>query len=137
MAQITPTPTRASNESLLTNISRLASLNPRERLALKVYLMAKELANDGTSPLTTYDPDTDSKVSALVQDSKTVFGSIPTGDIATALLAIDWANCKAVYGALSTDVDTLLTKAGVARLREYSEDELVRMAAYLRLEIGE
>lgn len=137
LPQITPPPTVESNRALLNNISKLSALNPNERLALSVYCRAKELANDASSPLTNYDPDTDSNLRALVQDAKTVFGSIPTGDLPRAALAIDIANAKAVYASLPTDVDTLSALQGVVTLRTFSEDELKRMATYLRLEIGE
>ncbi len=69
LPQITPPPNINSNNALLTNIERFAALNPRERLALQVWLRAKELANDTTSPLTNYDPATASKVMALIQDA--------------------------------------------------------------------
>jgi hypothetical protein len=54
-----------------------------------------------------------------------------------ASVAIDWANCKAVYGAISSDVDTLGALAGVVAFREWTEDDLRRILLYLRLEIGE
>lgn len=137
LPQITPPAKLADANPLLTNISRLSALNPKELMALAVYMRAKELASDSSSPLTNYDPDVLSKRIALVQDSKAVIGNIPTGDIRRASTAIDWSNCKAVYGALPSDVDTLGALAGVAYFRTFSEDELLRMALYLRLEIGE
>ncbi len=137
LPQITPPATLASNAPLLTNISRLSALNPKELLALAVYLRAKELANDGSSPLSNYDPDTVAKRNALRQDAKAMFGSIPTGDLMRASVAIDWANCKAVYNTVSSDVDALGADAGVVGFREMSEDELRRILLYLRLEIGE
>lgn len=137
LPQITPPPTLASNAALLTNIARLAALNPKELLALSVYFRAKELANDTSAPLTNYDPDVAVKLTALQQDAKAMFGSIPTGDLHRAAVAVDWANSKAVYAALSSDVDALGALQGVATLRTLSEDELKRIAAYLRLELGQ
>lgn len=137
LPQITPPPVINSNAALLTNISRLDALNPKELLALSVYFRAKELANDSTSPISGYDPDTQANRIALKQAAQTVFGNIPDGDLRRAMVAIDWANALAVYGALSSDVDVLSALPGVVAFRELSEDELRRIAAYLRLEIGE
>jgi len=144
ISQITPPPTINSNAALLTDIERLAALDPKELLAVRVYCMAKELANDTSSPLTQYDPDTASCRRALVQDAQTVFGNIPAGDLNSAIYdldraeaAIDWANAKAVYASLPSDVDALSVLAGVVAFRERSEDELRRILLYLRLELGE
>jgi hypothetical protein len=136
LPQIT-TPTIAARLPLETDIARLSALNPRELLALAVYLRAKELANDSSSPLTKYDPDTLAARILLKQDATTIFGPLPTGDLMRASVAIDWANCKAVYGAISSDVDALGALAGVVALREWTEDDLRRILLYLRLEIGE
>jgi hypothetical protein len=136
LPQIT-TPTIANRLPLETDISRLSALNPKELLALAVYLRAKELNNDTSSPLTKYDPDVQSKRIALKQDATTIFGPLPTGDIPRASVAIDWANCKSVYSAISSDVDVLGALAGVVAFREWSEDDLRRILLYLRLEIGE
>lgn len=136
LPQIT-TPTIAARLPLETDIARLSALNPRELLALAVYLRAKELANDASYPLTKYDPDTLAARILLKQDATTIFGPLPTGDLMRASVAIDWANCKAVYGAISSDVDTLGALAGVVAFREWTEDDLRRTLLYLRLEIGE
>jgi len=136
LPQIT-TPTIAARLPLETDIARLSALNPRELLALAVYLRAKELANDSSSPLTKYNPDTLAARILLKQDATTIFGPLPTGDLMRASVAIDWANCKAVYGAISSDVDTLGALAGVVAFREWTEDDLRRILLYLRLEIGE
>jgi hypothetical protein len=136
LPQIT-TPTISARLPLETDIARLSALNPRELLALAVYLRAKELANDSSSPLTKYDPDTLAARILLKQDATTIFGPLPTGDLMRASVAIDWANCKAVYGAISSDVDTLGALAGVVAFREWTEDDLRRILLYLRLEIGE
>lgn len=136
LPQIT-TPTIAARLPLETDIARLSALNPRERLALAVYLRAKELANDASHPLTKYDPDTLAARILLKQDATTIFGPLPTSDLMLASLAIDWANCQAVYGAISSDVDTLGALAGVVDFREWTGDDLRRILLYLRLEIGE
>ena len=136
LPQIT-TPTIAARLPLETDIARLSALNPRELLALAVYLRAKELANDASYPLTKYDPDTLAARILLKQDATTIFGPLPTGDLMRASVAIDWANCQAVYGAISSDVDTLGALAGVVAFREWTEDDLRRILLYLRLEIGE
>jgi 4'-phosphopantetheinyl transferase EntD len=136
LPQIT-TPTIAARLPLETDIARLSALNPRELLALAVYLRAKELANDASYPLTKYDPDTLAARILLKQDATTIFGPLPTGDLMRASVAIDWANCKAVYGAISSDVDTLGALAGVVAFREWTEDDLRRILLHLRLEIGE
>jgi hypothetical protein len=135
LPQITPPPNINSNLALLTDISRFDALNPKEMLALEVYFRAKELANDASAPITTYDPSSEGALIKLVQDSKTVFGNIPTGDLKTASLVIDWANCKAVYAALPSEVDAL--RALVHMLAERPNDELRRILLYLRMEIGE
>lgn len=137
LPQITPPPTTYSNNALLTNISRMRALNPKERMAMQVYFRAKELANDSSSPLTQYDPDVASKRTALVQDSKTVFWPIAEDDLRIAAAVIDWANAKAVFASLSSDVDTIMGLPGVLGFVEFSQDELLRMMLYLRLEIGE
>jgi hypothetical protein len=142
LPQITPPPNINSNAGLLTNIERFAALNPKDIIAMAVYFRAIELANDAASPLTNYDLSSTgatltSHVNNLVQDAKTVFGNIPTGDLTKANLAIDWTNCKAVFATLSSDVDTLSTQAGFVAMRERPIDELIRIAQYLRLEIGE
>lgn len=137
LPQITPPPTTYSNNALLTNISRMRALNPKERMAMQVYFRCKELANDTNAPLTNYDPDVASKRTALVQDAATVFRAIAEGDLKIAGAVIDWANARAVYGALSSDVDTLMGLSGVLGFAEFSEDELLRMMLYLRLELGE
>ena len=141
LPQIT-TPTIAARLPLETDIARLSALNPRELLALAVYLRAKELANDTSYPLTKYDPDTLAARILLKQDATTIFGPLPTGDLMRASVAIDWANCKAIAAlssesALSSDVDTLGALAGVVAFREWTEDDLRRILLYLRLEIGE
>lgn len=136
LPQIT-TPSIANRQPLETNIARLAALNPKELLALAVYFRAKELANDGSSPLTKYDPDVQANRIALKQDASTIFGPFAKGDLMPASVAIDWANSKAVYGALSSDVDTLVALAGVVAFREWSEEDLRKILLYLRLEIGE
>ena len=136
LPQIT-TPTIAARLPLETDIARLSALNPRELLALAVYLRAKELANDSSSPLTKYDPDTLAARILLKQDATTIFGPLPTGDLMRASVAIDWANCSAVYGAIPSDVDALGALAGVVAFREWTEDDLRRILLYLRLEIGE
>ncbi len=134
--QITPPPNINSNNAIVTNIERFAVLNPKERLALRVWLVAKELANDTTSPLTTYDPATASKVMALIQHANTFFGNVPTGDLEIAKLAIDWANCKEVFGALATDVDSLRAGTNMGLLSAASEDSLLRMYLYLKFQLG-
>jgi 4'-phosphopantetheinyl transferase EntD len=136
LPQIT-TPTIAARLPLETDIARLSALNPRELLALAVYLRAKELAHDASYPLTKYDPDTLAARILLKQHATTIFGPLPTGDLMRASVAIDWANCQAVYGAISSDVDTLGALAGVVAFREWTEDDLRRILLYLRLEIGE
>ena len=136
LPQIT-TPTIAARLPLETDIARLSALNPMELLALAVYLRAKELANDASYPLTKYDPDTLAARILLKQDATTIFGPLPTGDLMRASVAIDWANCQAVYGAISSDVDTLGALAGVVAFREWTEDDLRRILLYLRLGIGE
>ena len=137
LPQITPPPTTYSNNALLTNISRFRALNPKERMAMQIYFRAKELANDTTAPLTNYDPDVASKRAALIQDAATMFRAIAVDDLKIASCAIDWANAKSVYGALPSDVDTLMGLAGVLGFVEYSEDEMLRAMIYLRLELGE
>lgn len=137
LPQIVPPPNINSNASLLTDIERFAALNPKEMMALQVWLRAKELANDASSPLTTYDPATALGMMKLIQDTQTVFGNIPTGDLKRASLAIDWANCKAVFASLATDVDALRASSNINLIVDKSEDELLRMMLYLRLEIGE
>lgn len=104
---------------------------------MQVYFRAKELANDTTAPLTQYDPDVASKRTALVQDAATVFRAIAEDDVKIASAVIDWANCRAVYASLPSDVDTIMGLPGVLGFAEFSLDELVRMLAYLRLELGE
>ena len=131
------TPTIAARLPLETDIAGLSALNPRELLALAVYLRAKELANDGSPRLTKYDPDTLAARILLKQDATTIFGPLPTGDLMRASVAIDWANCSAVYGAIPSDVDALGALDGVVGFREWSEDDLRRILLYLRLEIGE
>jgi hypothetical protein len=137
LPQITPPPNINSNAALLTDIARFAALDPRERLALQVWLRAKELANDTTSPLTNYDPSSAANVMKLIQDAQTVMGNIPVGDLDIASLAIDWANCKSVFASLSSDVDTLRASANMGLLSEISNERLRRIMLYLRLEIGE
>jgi hypothetical protein len=137
LAQITPPPNINSNAALLTDIERFAALNPKERMALQVWLRAKELANDSTDPLTTYDPAVAGNLMKLIQDANTVFGQIPEGDLARASLVIDWFNCKTVYAALSSDVDTLRNSPNMGLLSEMSNDDLLRAMLYLRLEIGQ
>ena len=124
-----------SNAKLCADICKLRALDAREKLALAVYCRAKELANDGSSRVTGYEPDTAAYVAALVEDAKKFMGAIPAGDLMLASLAIDWNNCKSVAAGISADVDALRGKIQV--LSQYSEDELRRMAIYLRLEIGE
>ena len=136
LPQIT-TPTIAARLPLETDIARLSALNPRELLALAVYLRAKELAIGAPYPLTKYDPDTLAARILLKQDATTIFGPLPTGDLMRASVAIDWANCSAVYGAIPSDVDALGALAGVVAFREWTEDDLRRILLYLRLEIGE
>lgn len=136
LPQITPPATINSNAALLTNIQRLKALNPKEVLAISRYCRQKELANDTSSPITTYDPATALGNIKLTQDAKAVFGNIPTGDLMYAALAIDIANCKAVYSALPLDADSL--RALVANNTAVEpEDQLRRECLYLRLEIGE
>ena len=137
LPQITPPPNINSNAQLLTDIARLEALNPKERMAIAVWLRAKELANDASSPLTNYDPATTINVIRLIQDAKTVFGNIPTGDLPRASLAIDWANCTSVFGATPSEVDLLRAVANINLLVDRPEDELVRILLYLRMEIGE
>jgi len=137
LPQITPPPNINSNNALLTNISRMAALNPKERMAMQVYFRALELANDTSAPLTTYDPTTQTGRIKLKQDATTVFGNIPTDDLKIASAVIDWANCKAVFASLSSDVDTLMAQAGVLGFVEWNELDLLRIMLYLRLEIGE
>jgi hypothetical protein len=137
LPQITPPPNIYSNNALLTDIARFAALDPRERMALQVWLRAKELANDTTAPLTNYDPATAAGLMQLIQDANTVLGNIPEGDLCRASLAIDWANCKSVYGALSSDVDVLRNSPNMGLLSEIAPDNLKRIMLYLRLEIGE
>lgn len=136
LPQITPPPDINSNNALLNNISNFSALNPKEKMVLQVWLRAKELASDTTAPLTNYDPATASNVMNLIQDANTVFGNIPFGDLKTASLAIDWANCKEVYASLSNDVDTLRNSPNIGLLSEISEEDLLRALLYLRLEIA-
>ncbi len=136
ISQITPPPNINSNAALLTDIARFEALNPRERLALQVWLRAKTLANDTDNPLTNYDPATASNVMALIQDANTVFGNIPTGDLCRADLVIDWYICKALVAGTSSDVDDLRNGTNMGLLSEMSEDALMRANLYLKLEIG-
>lgn len=135
LPQITPPPNIRSNQALLTNIQRFRCCNPKEVAALQRYFRAKELANDSSSPITTYDPAVAGADQKLVQDANTVFGYIATGDLPYAALAIDWANCKAVYAALPSDVDALRALVTGSAIRPL--DDLIRENMYLRLEIGE
>jgi hypothetical protein len=52
-----------------------------------------------------------------------------------ASLAIDWANCKAVYAALPSDVDALRALVTGSAIRPM--DDLKRELLYFRLELGE
>jgi len=129
-----------SNNALLQDISALDALNPKEKLALAVYFRALELYYDATSPVTSYDPRTEAGRINLVQDSQTVLGNVAVRDLMTASLAIDWQNVNnaltvAGQATLSTDADKL--RALVLSLAERPEDELRRIALYMRLEIGE
>jgi hypothetical protein len=137
MAQITPPPTINSNRILLSNISALGALNPKELRALAVYFRAKELAHDATDPLTNYDPATQSKVLQLIQDAKTVTGNIPTGDLMRASTVIDWFNCYTVFNTIGTDVEAIVGLTNMTYLMTLPEDTLHRIALYLRLEIGQ
>lgn len=137
MAQVTPPPKIDTNRQLLSNISALAALNPKELMALAIYFRCKELANDSSSPLSNYDPVTFSKVLNLVQDSKTFLGNVPVGDLVKAGVAIDWNNCYSVYAAIGTDVETIRGLTNMSYLVALSEDEMRRILLYLRLEIGE
>ncbi len=65
-----------------------------------------------------------------------MLGHVPCGDLPRAALAIDWANCKEVFASLSTDVDTLRNSTNMGLLSEISEEDLVRILLYLRLEIA-
>ena len=136
LPQITPPPGINSNAALLTDMERFAALNPKERLALQVWFRAKELASDTTLPLTNYDPAVTVKVMNLIQDAQTVLGNVPTGDLELASIAIDWANCKEVFGALPVDVDTLRASANIGLLADMPIDQLRRILIYLRLEIA-
>ena len=137
LPQITPPPNINSNNALLTDIARFEALNPQERMSLQVWLRAKELANDTTSPLTTYDPATAAALMKLIQDANTVFGHIPEGDLPLASLAIDWTNCVSVYPSLTSDVDLLRNLPNMGLLSEIAPADLKRVILYLRLEIGE
>ena len=135
MPQITPPPNIRSNQALLQNISTLRACDPKELLALARYFRQKELANDTSAPITTYDPSVPGGDQKLVQDATTVFGYIAEHDLLCASVAIDWANCTAVFPSLSNDVDVLLQ--GIKESMNRPIDDLKRELLYLRLEIGE
>jgi hypothetical protein len=135
LPQIIPPPNIRSNQALLTNISALRACDPKELLALARYFRQKELANDSSAPITTYDPSVPGADQKLVQDATTVFGYIAEHDLMLASVAIDWANCTAVYPSLPNDVDVLLQLVKGSMNRPI--DDLKRELLYLRLEIGE
>ena len=135
MPQIVPPANIRSNQQLLQNISTLRALDPKELLALARYFRQKELANDTTNPITTYDPSIAGADQKLVQDATAVFGYIAEHDLLCAGVAIDWQNCVNVFPSLSNDVDVLL--ALVHESKERPIDDLRRELLYLRLEIGE
>ena len=143
ISQVTPPATLASNATTLANVSALAALNPKDLLALQVFLRTIELANDSSSPVTTYNLGSGSNAAIvtaaqkLIQDAKTYMGQIPVGDLRRVSAAIDWNNAKAVSAGISTDVDTLRNMYGMSQIVDLSEDEMVRILLYLRLEIGE
>jgi hypothetical protein len=137
LPQIIPPPNINSNAALLTNIARFEALNPKERMAMQVYFRCKELQNDTSSPLQNYNPDIQTGRIALKQDASTVFGNIPCGDLPLASAVIDWANCKAVYAAIPSEVDAIMALPGVLGFVEWSVEDLHRILLYLRLEIGE
>ena len=74
LPQIIPPPNIRSNQALLTNIAALNACDPKELLALARYFRQKELANDSSAPITTYDPSIAGADQKLVQDATTVFG---------------------------------------------------------------
>lgn len=135
LPQIIPPANIRSNQPLLTNAAALRACNPKELLALSRYFRQKELANDSTNPITTYDPSVAGADDKLVQDATTVFGYIAEGDLLACAVAIDWQNCKNVFPSLSNDVDTLRQLVHGSAIRPI--DDLKRELLYLRLEIGE
>lgn len=124
---------RESNAALLTDISVFNALSQRERNAIRVYCLAKELANKSATPVTRYDPATAAGIGALAQDTETTFGPIAKDNLQSAQSAIDWANAKVVFSTLSTDLETL--RGQVQTLVNFTDDELERMLLFLRLEI--
>ena len=130
--QITPPPNGESNANLLSNIAAIDSLNPKEKAALSVFCLAAELAN-GVNPITTYDPANLANNDVLAQDTNTVLGPIPMGDLDSASVVIDWENAMKVT-ALSADVDAL--RGSLRNLVQYDDATLRRMQIYLRYELG-
>lgn len=134
LPQIVTPATRSSNDALLSNIAAFNALNAREKLALSVYFMARQLQQNAVSPTAQYDPDVAAKVQTLVQDAEAVMGNIPTGDLDSASVAICFSNALSPFPATPTDIDTL--RDLVKDLCNHSEEELRRICLYLRLEIG-
>jgi hypothetical protein len=121
-------PVRVTADNLLADVANFDCLNPIEKKALMVYVLAKQANANGK---TDYSLSTAAILDALVQDTKAYLGGIPTNDLDSAKLAIMWQNSNTAGASNSTDVDTL--RGLLSNLSNRTDDELDRMLLYLRL----
>jgi hypothetical protein len=119
----------ASQKSFVNDYYKLAvpDLSTRDRKTISILGLIYELTAAGGA-------NYKSNHAGLIQDSTVYTGGISLFSLCTAMAATDWNGGKAADATLSTDISTLL---GEGRdLDNKSEDELDRMIAFLRAQLG-
>lgn len=100
------------------------NLSTRDRLTIGIIGMIHALAS----------PNYQNNHAGLMQDATVYTGGISQFDFWTAFAGLAWSAGKTVDASLSADVPTLLKEG--RDLQNKSEDELLRIIAFLAAQLG-
>ncbi len=122
-------PNASSQKSFDNDYAKLGvgNISNRDRKTISILGLIYELNAAGGANYKTNH-------AGLIQDSTVYTGGISMFNLCTAMAATDWNGGVAADATLSTDVPTLLNEG--RDLDNKSEDELDRMIAFLRCQLG-
>jgi hypothetical protein len=118
-----------SQKSFVNDYYKLAvpNLSTRDRKTISILGLIYELTAAGGA-------NYKSNHAGLIQDSTVYTGGISLFSLCTAMAATDWNGGRAADATLSNDLPTLMKEG--RDLDNKSEDELDRIIAFLRCQLG-
>jgi len=119
----------ASSKSFANDYFKLAvpNLSTRDRKTIWILGLIYELTHNGGA-------NYKSNHAGLIQDSQVYSGGISLFDLVVSLSADAWSAGRAADATLTNDLGALLTEG--KDLRQKSEEELDRIIAFLRAQLG-